>query len=353
MYSPYFQVAETSQKGNDALVRLHLVPKHELEARRADVARSPLLRPVPIEISRNLLITQPSPGGVRKAADQSGVFVYQSDPQRRHVDVWAASPGPLLLEGVRVVRTVLVSLLVHERAHVPVHASCVALHGRAVMFTGSSGAGKTTLALAAMRRLGARFVTNDLVMLRVADDRVSETGRATVTAFGMPLPVRMAAGTLQNLGLLQHLDPYQEVFPFVDTPDWHERERKIEIGSHRVASWFGTTPQPSADLACLVWPRVATGDVAGLTALPAREVPGRLRAEIPDFDPAWPVWTGFGYPAPLPMPHAAVVSEECAKADALELRGGRNVDAAIDALADFLESRASAASASSADPEVA
>ncbi|GGW75547.1 phosphoenolpyruvate carboxykinase (ATP) [Streptomyces caelestis] len=352
-YEPYFRVAENAGKNSDALVRLHLVPAQEVEARRAEVTRAGLLRPVPIEIHRSLLIDQPRPGGVRNAVDRTGRFVYRSDPGRRQVDLWAADPEALLLEGVRVVRTVLVSLLVQERNCVPVHASCVAVDGKAVVFAGSSGSGKTTLALAAMQRLGGLFITNDLVMLRATDDSEASVGHTAVKAFGIPLPVRMAAGTLRGLGLLRHLDPYQEVFPFVAASDWRERERKIEVGSRRVASWFGTTPLPSAGLACLVWPRLTAGDRAGLAVVPAQEVPGRLHAEAPIFDPAWPVWTGFGYPAPLPLPPAALrLVEECGKIDAVQLRGGRDVDAAIDVLGNFL-SDGTVVRSGSAGPEVA
>ncbi|MFG2607162.1 HPr kinase/phosphorylase [Streptomyces sp. NPDC048514] len=366
VYTPYFDVTEAERSEgaehgavsavadvDSAVVRLHLVPEAELDDLRAAVERAAPLRPVPVEIHRSLLLTQPGPGRPRDALDPNGRFVYRSDPRSREVDLWASDVALLLLESARLVRTVVVSLLVEERNHVPVHASCVALDGRAVVFTGSSGSGKTTLALAAMQRLGARFITNDLVMLRAADDPPESRHGVRVRAFGMPLPVRMATGTLQGLGLLGNLDPYQEVLPFVEAPDWRERERKIEVGSGRVASWFGTAPLPSAELACLVWPRLADGADATSAPVPRREVPGKLYAEVPVFDPAWPVWTGFGYPAPLSLPPAAAgLVADCAGIDAMELRGGRDVHAAVDTLARFLAA-GTAGHRGSVDPEVA
>jgi HPr kinase/phosphorylase len=48
------------------------------------------------------------------------------------------------------------------------HASCVAVDGRAVLITGASGAGKSGLALRLMA-LGAELVSDDRTMVRVRD----------------------------------------------------------------------------------------------------------------------------------------------------------------------------------------
>jgi hypothetical protein len=52
-----------------------------------------------------------------------------------------------------------------RRGIVSLHASCVELRGEAFVFFGPAQAGKTTVALEACRRLGARFVANDRVLL--------------------------------------------------------------------------------------------------------------------------------------------------------------------------------------------
>lgn len=51
------------------------------------------------------------------------------------------------------------------------HASCVAVDGKAVLILGQSGAGKSALALTLMA-YGARLVADDQVDLRVHDGRV-------------------------------------------------------------------------------------------------------------------------------------------------------------------------------------
>lgn len=53
----------------------------------------------------------------------------------------------------------------------PIHASCVAIDGRAVLITGASGGGKSDLALRLIDR-GAILVSDDYTELRVRDGLV-------------------------------------------------------------------------------------------------------------------------------------------------------------------------------------
>ncbi|HEX5568873.1 MAG TPA: hypothetical protein VFY14_18445, partial [Streptomyces sp.] len=196
-------------------------------------------------------------------------------------------------------------------------------------------AGKTTSAIAAMRYLGAELITNDLLLLKGRTD--TGEGAGPPVAMGLPLQVRIATGTIRSMGLLPHLDPYDEVFPFLEPPDWRERERKIEVSARRVASWFGGVPCPSAPVSCFVWPQISGGDRVSIREVPPVDTADWLRAEVTYFDPAWPTWTGIGYHAPSPLPAAGErLIDECGKCQAVELHGSRQVGAAIRELGSHL-----------------
>ncbi|MFM7027253.1 MAG: HPr kinase/phosphorylase [Chakrabartia sp.] len=77
------------------------------------------------------------------------------------------------------------------------HASCVALNGRAVLLIGPSGAGKSDLALRLMDR-GAQLVGDDYVLVRRDEDRV----------------VARPAEKLQGLVEVRHIGICR--FPFLD-----------------------------------------------------------------------------------------------------------------------------------------
>jgi hypothetical protein len=77
-----------------------------------------------------------------------------------------------------------------------VHASCVAIHGRAVVLCGDSGAGKTSLAYACARR-GWNFLSDDIThVLR---------GREPVTVAGRPFFIRFREAARE---IFPELDPF-------------------------------------------------------------------------------------------------------------------------------------------------
>jgi hypothetical protein len=61
----------------------------------------------------------------------------------------------------------MMGVILHQRGLYPLHASCVALNGSAVAFSGRSGAGKSTLAEWMVRRGGSLVADDVCVMTRV------------------------------------------------------------------------------------------------------------------------------------------------------------------------------------------
>ena len=61
--------------------------------------------------------------------------------------------------------------IMHQRKQIPMHGSCVQKNGRAVLFTGLSGAGKSSIAAEAIRR-GYRLVTDDVTPVSIRNGAV-------------------------------------------------------------------------------------------------------------------------------------------------------------------------------------
>lgn len=59
------------------------------------------------------------------------------------------------------------------------HASCVAIGGRAILITGPSGAGKSDLALRLIDR-GATLVSDDQVILEIAESQLTAAAPPTI-----------------------------------------------------------------------------------------------------------------------------------------------------------------------------
>ena len=100
---------------------------------------------------------------LRIAFDDTGVFDVR--PSHREI-VWY--PGPLQNEAaVRAdVLGRVMALAAHADGHLTLHASAVSLAGGAVALVGPKHAGKSTLALALVRK-GARLLTDDTLVVRL------------------------------------------------------------------------------------------------------------------------------------------------------------------------------------------
>jgi HPr kinase/phosphorylase len=100
-----------------------------------------------------------------------------------------------------------------------VHASAIAIDGRAVLLRGPSGAGKSDLALRLIDG-GARLVADDQVELRRAEERVLVTAPAAIAGLieirGVGI-VRLDAVAAATLALLVDLVPSAEIDRFPET----------------------------------------------------------------------------------------------------------------------------------------
>jgi len=123
-----------------------------------------------VQVSRNGALWQ-----VRR-----GDFFAEWDPRTRHGHARMV-PSPYSLDSViRILHT----LILAEQGGMLMHASSVALDGRAWMFTGVSGAGKTTIS-----RLcppGAHILTDEMSFIRLEDGRYFAHGTPFSGELGRP-----------------------------------------------------------------------------------------------------------------------------------------------------------------------
>ena len=90
------------------------------------------------------------------------------------------------------------------------HASCIAIHGRAVLLHGRSGAGKSDLALRLIDR-GARLISDDYTIVRRVGDRLIASapaniaGKIEVRGLGILTMEAMASAPVALMVLLDEL----------------------------------------------------------------------------------------------------------------------------------------------------
>ena len=123
------------------------------------------------------------------------------DPIQRYVRVWPEDADremfiPLVLQGA------LAAFLVDLCGAVAMHASAVEVDGRAVLFAGVSGQGKSTTAVMAVDG-GARFFSDDVARVEVSADVVPVAYRGTVEA--RLRPAAEATGASRAVGVATRL----------------------------------------------------------------------------------------------------------------------------------------------------
>ena len=81
------------------------------------------------------------------------------------------APGAEMARVVQLVLGPAIGALLHLRGVFALHASAVEIGGRAVLFIGNKGRGKSTLA-AKMYDMGHRFISDDIVPITICEDQL-------------------------------------------------------------------------------------------------------------------------------------------------------------------------------------
>lgn len=165
-----------------------------------------------------------------------------------------------------------------RRGYTLLHAAAVHRGGLLIVFAGHAGAGKTTLALRAVREFGFELISNDhLILYR------GERGALTVTTLPSPIPVK-----IESFLQLEHLLPPPYDTLGVDVEAWRHRtptdlRAASEVNVLYTSASLGQRPVPV--LECGPGQPTRTVVVLASFARPAAPVPvadpaGRLAEHI-------------------------------------------------------------------------
>jgi hypothetical protein len=155
-----------------------------------------------------------------------------------------------------VIKELLASRMRHDQLEM--HAAAVESKGRAIVFAGPKGAGKTTLSCHLMRAGGCASIANDRVFLSLVD--------GVASALGMPSALKVKPGTDAEFpelrsGLPDIPRPYlytqAELRDLPATAPSHSEE--LMVGPEQLADLLGATRLGSAPLGALVFPHVDPG----------------------------------------------------------------------------------------------
>lgn len=209
------------------------------------------------------------------------------------IDVWMATgakePDRHLLRFIREI----VYRAMESAGAIALHAAAVAIGERdGYLLVGPSGAGKTTLMIAMLHGAAGRLLCNDRVML----------APELLRLYGLPLPVRVGAGTVMSLEPLRCLvgradtliraqkmggaDLVEASHP---SPTNWASPAKVELSPVELCRALGADLQPSATLRAVIVPCVEPGPCPpSFEPISADEVLGIIEGErCTPRDPLW------------------------------------------------------------------
>lgn len=219
--APPFVVGDDERHGGAPDVTVALVvdaPRHRLET--AGWSARDELDCFALDSTVLSLPVRPEPDGAFVVRDEQFGTFYRVDRAARQVEVLAHRDRPALRTPLmRIVREIAMNHA-RRRGELFVHASSIAVEGRAALFCGVKNAGKTTLLIHTMTTLGAGFLGNDRAVVTFDD--------ATTRVRGMPSIVTVRPPTLALLPAFRAR---------LDASGYHSRATLTELAG-------GTAPPP-------------------------------------------------------------------------------------------------------------
>jgi hypothetical protein len=173
------------------------------------IIREGTVDPVPESVDgKGIERIQATPGECRLSYDSYGSFLVESGER---VTIDPASPAVVgTKKFLQLLENQIMAVVLHQRGHLVLHASAVAVDGSAAVFLGPRGAGKSTTA-AAFEANGYHVLEDDVVAIRFDD------GTPTVLP-GIP-QLRLTGDAANGLGLEDAVEPTESGW----TDKYHQR----------------------------------------------------------------------------------------------------------------------------------
>lgn len=186
--------------------------------------------------------------------DIAGPVLYVIDRAVPRVLAIAAASATNVRDLARQVRELVLSDALRS-GWIVMHGSAVAQDGRATVFLGNKGAGKSTLALEAAERRGCAYISNDRVLLKATD--------RGILVRPYPMSVRLGGGTIRNSAALRsHLHAYDHLqAALLPLEEQFAHTDKLELCLCELTEILGCSIEQEAILDRLVLPHLDVGKI--------------------------------------------------------------------------------------------
>lgn len=150
----------------------------------------------------------------------------------------------------RFIREIAFRALEDEQ-YVSFHSSSVEIDGKGYLVIGDSGAGKSTMTLTLCKYFGARYISNDRIMVKIDNREIH------AIPFGMPIKINY--GTLKTLGAEKDYENWDNMIPMVSKETFYEYkgEHKLNLLAEELKKYLAIESGNSMKVSGILMPNVS------------------------------------------------------------------------------------------------